>query len=278
MKDLRGKTAIVTGAGSGIGHSLAIQLAERGVNIAATDINEVALKELESRLKRSGVRVRTWKVDHTKLPEVENFHREFTEDFITVDLLCSNAGAGLGATVEKMTLQDWEWMIDLNIKNSVYMVHLFVPGMIRRKTGHILITASVAGLIGIPAMSAYCMSKYAMVGLSEALRAELKLHNIGVTALCPGVINTNIIRGGKMVFENEEAAKNIEEFYEKYGASPDEVATDAIKAIEQDIGIMPTPLNTAALWWAKRIAAEGTTNLLALLWQNGLLRAFTGEK
>jgi short-subunit dehydrogenase len=147
--------------------------------------------------------------------------------------------------------------------------------MIERRQGSVLITASAAGIMPLPAMAPYNVTKAAMVSLAETLRMELVTHNIGVTALCPGVINTSIVRNGKIRFSegHEESIKsNLVNFYATKGTDPAVVARDGLWALKRDVGIMPTPLNVWPLYLLHRISPPLYQWLGKYLWKRG--RAF----
>lgn len=240
----KGKNAIVTGAGSGIGRELAMQLAGKGANVFITDIIEERIYQVLGELKAKGVKAAGWRVDNSKADEVEKFARDYFSKWGHVDILCCNAGIGVGGNFKELTLKDWEWVMGINLWGAIYMLHNFVPKMIDRRSGSILITASGAGIIGIPGMATYCTSKFAMVGLAESLRTELYKYNIKVSALCPGIINTNIIKGGKIMFEDKSgnnAQSMVEKFYQKFGVSPAIVARQGISALRRDTGIKVSP-------------------------------------
>ncbi|MEM7184409.1 MAG: SDR family oxidoreductase, partial [Spirochaetota bacterium] len=267
MDKFKNKTAIVTGGGSGIGKAIASELVKRGATVVITDINEERITEVVSELKQKNEQCSGFKVDHTSLEQVKNFHQEFLSQYKSVDIMCLNAGIGLGDRIEDMNMEKWEKVMGINFWGVVYMVQLFIAGMIQKKNGSILITSSIAGLVGLPGMSAYCASKFAVLGFAESLRAELKSHNIGVTALCPGVINTNIIKDGDINTGSENVSKSmVDEFYQKVGAEPEQVASDAIRALEKDVGIMATPWNTYFPWTIKRISEDIYTSLINLVW------------
>ena len=197
-----------------------------------------------SELTGKGVHAEGYLVDHSKFEEVEKFSRNFLSKWGHVDILCCNAGIGVGSNLKELQLKDWEWVMGINLWGAIYMVHLFVPSMIDRKSGSVLITASAAGLIGIPGMAPYCTSKFAMVGLAESLRGELYKHNIKVSALCPGIINTNIIRDGKILFADKSGQtvqSKVEKFYSAFGVSPAIVARQGISALRRDTGIKVSP-------------------------------------
>lgn len=268
------KTAIVTGAGSGIGRELALGLARKGARLAVTDIHADRVGEVVSDIQKLGAEARGYVVDHSDLPAVEKFHSDFTEDFGGADVLCSNAGVGLGGEIKDMTIEDWQWIVSINLWASVYMVHLFTPGMIERGGGRILITASGLGLIGSAGTAPYAMTKFGMVGLAESLRIELHKYNIGVSALCPGIINTRIVTDGRIKMETRSggnAGAKVIHFYKSRGTDPAVVARHGIKAIEKNIGIMPTPLHMWPLYILKRLSPEAYTSLGRYLYKKGIV-------
>lgn len=275
MKNFKGQAAIVTGGGSGIGRALALELARAGARVAVTDINRERIEAVVPELRAQGADARGYLVDHSRLEQVEDFAMKFASDFGHVDILCCNAGIAVGGRFEELTLEDWEFIMATNLWAAVYMIHLFVPGMMERKYGRILITASGAGLTGLPALIPYSTSKFAMVGLAEALAIEMKKYNIYVGALCPGIINTNIIRDSKIILNDEQGISQKQkfvDFYEKFGATPERVAKDAMKALRKG-----TPAKTSPpwqmwpLWMIKRISPYLYQSLAGFAWKRGLI-------
>ncbi|MBN1472724.1 MAG: SDR family oxidoreductase [Syntrophaceae bacterium] len=242
--NFKNKIAIVTGAGSGIGRELALRLAAKGSKVIITDIIRERIDQVVSELEARGVEAAGYRVDHSRIEDVQKFAQDFFSRWGHIDILCCNAGIGVGSNFKELQIKDWEWVMGINLWGAIYMLHNFVPKMIDRKSGSILITASGAGIIGIPGMAPYCTSKFAMIGLAESLRGELYKHNIKVSVLCPGVINTNIIKDGKILFADKSgktAQSMVEKFYRVFGVSPAIVARQGISALRRDTGIKVSP-------------------------------------
>jgi NAD(P)-dependent dehydrogenase (short-subunit alcohol dehydrogenase family) len=242
--EFKGKNAIVTGAGSGIGRELALQLADMGCHVTVTDIVKERVDNMVEELERKGVNARGYTLDHADLDQVGQMAADYLADWKTVDILCCNAGVGAGGFLDELTLKDWEWVMGVNFWGTVYMIQLFVPSMIERKQGMILLTASGAGLIGIPGMAPYCASKHAVAGLGESLRGELYRNNIRVSVLCPGIINTNIVKDGKIFFSDKKGKTvkdRVAAFYRTFGSSPAVVARQGIRALVKDTGVQVSP-------------------------------------
>ena len=274
MGIFRNKTAIVTGGGSGIGRALALELADAGARVLITDRVRKRVDEVVKELKGKGAEVAGWRVDHSRFDEVKGFCEKVLADWGGVDVLCCNAGVGHGAKIEDISIEDWEWVLGVNLWGPIYMVHLFVPQMIQRAQGWILITASGLGIMPAPGAAPYVTSKYAMVGLAESLRSELHVHNINVTALCPGVINTSIVQDGRVDLQNEKgqnAKSKVVDFYASKGVEPRIVAQDGLRALSQDIGIMPSPLHAWPLYFLHRFSPGLYSSMARYVWKKGWL-------
>jgi NAD(P)-dependent dehydrogenase (short-subunit alcohol dehydrogenase family) len=272
MLNFKDKVSIVTGGGSGIGRSLALALAKKGAKVIITDIFQDRVDEVVSELKELGVPAGGYVVDHSKLDSVEKFKKEFLNDWDHVDIMCLNAGVGGGGRIEELTMADWQWLLSINLWGAIYMTQLFVPTMIERQSGSVLITASGLGLFGAPAMAPYTTSKFAMVGLAESLRMELGAHNIKVSSLCPGIIDTKIVSDGKIYVNDEEgvsAKGKVSEFYKSWGTSPDVVAKDGLKALAKDIGIMPTPYHTWPMYLLRRFSPGLYQSIVRYVFKKG---------
>ena len=195
MEILEGRAAVVTGAGSGIGRELAIACAREGMDVLLADIDEAGMRETRAAIEPLGFRVDAMRCDVSKAPEVEALAERAWQRFGAVHLLFNNAGVAVAGPVWAATLEDWKWTLDINLMGVVHGVRSFVPRMLEQGgDGHIVNTASVAGLVDIPGSAVYCVSKHGVVALSECLFHDLRVarSSIGVSVLCPAYVNTGI--------------------------------------------------------------------------------------
>ena len=200
MKSFEGKVAAVTGAGSGIGRQLAVQLAERKCHLALSDVNEPGLAETVQLVEGHGVKVTSARVDVAVKDEVFGWADQVVADHGTVNAIFNNAGVALGATIESMTYEDFEWLFNINFWGVIHGTKAFLPHLKTAGEGHIINTSSVFGFIGVPSQSAYNAAKFGVRGFTEALREELDVMRCGVSATCvhPGGIKTNIAKDARM--------------------------------------------------------------------------------
>jgi NAD(P)-dependent dehydrogenase (short-subunit alcohol dehydrogenase family) len=238
--DLTGKTAVITGAGSGIGAATARLLAPRGAKVHVADINADAAAAVAREIGCGAV---DHAIDVSRPDEVEALAKAVFDADGRVDILHNNAGIGHGADIDSTTVEDWQRVVGINMLGVAYGVQAFVPRMLHQgDPATIINTASAAGLHPIAKMAPYCASKYGVVGMSEALDTELRPRGIRVVALCPGIINTPLVREGTIVhgqLANDQA--KIAAFYQKHGASPDTVAAAVLDAIARPRPIVVSP-------------------------------------
>jgi len=258
--DLKGKIAVVTGAGSGIGRATARVLARHGAKVHVADINTDAAAAVAAEIG-GGATGNT--VDVTRPDELEALaERVFGRDG-RVDILHNNAGIGHGGDIEATTVEDWQQVIGVNLLGVAYGVQAFVPRLLRQGSPATIVnTASEAGLIPIARMAPYCASKFGVVGMSQSLDAELRSRGIRVVALCPGIINTAIMREGIMRGQLGSDQEKIVAFYGKYAASPDTVAASVLEAIARPRLIVASPrLHVLAPYLLHRLSPRLTQPL-----------------
>ena len=242
MMDISGKTAIVTGAASGIGMGIATALAEMGANVVMADIQKAAVEEAAKALSDTNKRVMPVQIDVTQEQSVVDALAEAERNFGNLHIACNNAGDPMHATgLIDLPPGDWEFVTGVNIWGIIYGIRHFVPAILKHgEEGHIVNTASVAGFQNRRGTNQgpYSMSKYAAVSLSEGLEHELEGTNVGVSVLCPGPIDTNIARGarnrpdhmgGPQVRSNDEAV--LAEKLATTGIDPKKVGERVVDAI-----------------------------------------------
>jgi NAD(P)-dependent dehydrogenase (short-subunit alcohol dehydrogenase family) len=271
MKRFQGKIAIITGAGSGIGRALAIEFAKAGATVIITDRIQDRIDRVVSEIGELGAESRGYLVDHSRLSGVEDFGQSFFSEWAHVDVLCINAGVWIGGRIEEHKIEDWRWIIDNNLWSVIYMIHVFVPRMIERGEGNILITASGGGLGAFPGEAPYCATKFALVGLGESLRCELASHNIKVSILCPGVINTNIYRDGRIYLEDSSGkgmGPQIVRLFSRFGSDPARVARSGLRAVARDRGIQPAPFYVWPFWLFHRVSPSLYQSIVRHIWKN----------
>jgi NAD(P)-dependent dehydrogenase (short-subunit alcohol dehydrogenase family) len=192
MRQLEGKVAAVTGAASGLGRAMALAFADEGMHVALGDVSD--LDEVLTEVKRRGVNALAMKLDVSKALEVEAFAQKIDAELGGAHLVCNNAGVSpLGAAWET-SVGDWQWILGVNLWGVINGVRSFVPRLMARNEGHVVNTASVAGLINPPGSGAYNVTKHAVVALSETLHHDLRERNsaVGVSVLCPAYVPTGI--------------------------------------------------------------------------------------
>ena len=193
ISDFAGRTAFVTGGASGIGLAMARSLSVRGANVMLADIEGGPLEAALSELRKSNTHVDGIMLDVADRDAMQAAAARTEERFGKVHILCNNAGIGAGGPMEEVTASDWEWCIDVNLKGVIWGIEAFVPRIkAHGEGGHVVNTASMAGLIPVPGYGPYTATKYAVVGMSEDLAMELAPFGIGVSVLCPGFVKTNI--------------------------------------------------------------------------------------
>lgn len=246
MQNLTDQVAVVTGGASGIGLALAQAFAREGCRVVIADIEDAALERAAASLPEGVLAVRT---DVSKVEDVQALADAAVERFGRVDIVCNNAGISTFNTIENQTLEDWRWVLDVDLWGVINGVHTFLPIMRKQGTpGHIVNTSSVAGLLsGVPYIGPYAVAKVGVVSISETLRTEMLMAGapIGVSVLCPSATNTSVMeaeRNRPAQTGKEERTPDAEEmrlmirsgFTGPDGKEPDEVAEMVLDAIKND--------------------------------------------
>ena len=193
VRNLAGKVAFITGGASGIGLAMARSFRGAGMHVAIADIEEQALAQATASFTPGNTEVIAIRADVTDRDAMARAADETERAFGKVHVVCNNAGVGLSGPLAQMSYADWDWVVGVNLHGVINGVQTFVPRiMAHGEGGHIVNTASLAGQVAVPGFGIYNTTKFAVVGLSETMRAEFAAHDIGVSVLCPGFVSTNI--------------------------------------------------------------------------------------
>ena len=232
MKTFDGNVAAITGAGSGIGRSLAINLAGQNCALALSDVDEAGLAETVAACEGRGVKVTSKRVDVADRAAVFAWAEEVAAEHGKVNLIFNNAGVALAAPIAEMTIEDFEWLMNINFWGVVHGTQAFLPYLKQTRDGHVVNISSVFGLVSIPSQSAYNAAKFAVRGFTDALRIELDGDKCGVssTTVHPGGIRTNIARN--MRSRDESVADVAKNFDRIARTTPDKAAREILAAVK----------------------------------------------
>ncbi|MGN6109664.1 MAG: SDR family NAD(P)-dependent oxidoreductase [Kofleriaceae bacterium] len=260
---LEDKVVVVTGAGSGIGRATALAFAAERARVVACDVDPKRLDALAGELGSRALLVR--KVDVASRDEMAAFAAEVHARAPAADVIVNNAGVGCGGNFLETSLDDWDWVLGVNLKGVVHGCHFFVPRMVERGAGgHVINISSIFGIFAPPRVSAYVASKFAVLGMSQSLRTELAPHRIGVTAICPGMIDTSIIEDGRLTGSVLDRKAKVSSIFRK-GAPPALVARAILDAVHTNPAVRPVGRDSWALSTMARFAPGVATRLGAMI-------------
>ncbi|MGB7338329.1 MAG: SDR family oxidoreductase [Phototrophicaceae bacterium] len=194
-QDIRGQNAVITGASRGIGRAAAVALAKVGVNVAVTARNADQLAEVVAECEALGVKAVAYPADATNADAVFALRDAFMEDFGKIDILVNNAGVAKYAMLHETSVEDYEWMMDTNVKSTFLFSRAFVPSMVDQKSGSVIFVSSQAGVGGFPNEAVYCATKHAQVGFAHAIDGEVRPHGVKVSIIAPGGVRTTFAIG-----------------------------------------------------------------------------------
>lgn len=249
-----GKVAIVTGGGSGIGAAIVRALAGRGASVVIADIDEAAAKSVTEQIAAGSAS--TAVVDVTDSDAVADLVNQVAANHGSLDLIFNNAGIAVAGLVDQLTLDHWDRVIDVNLKGVVHGVHAAYPLMLRQGRGHIVNTASLAGLVPGPGLAPYVAVKHAVVGLSMSLRAEAAMRGVKVSAVCPGFVDTPLLDRVNPGLPQTETGANAETLARMLGKlyQADLLAADVLRGVEQNRALIVAPRSARIAWRMSRYA------------------------
>lgn len=256
IAELRDKTCFITGAASGIGRAVASAAARRGAVLYLTDRNGEALERVVEEVRAAGGRVALHRAfDVTDLAAVRSFADAVHAETQAVDVVMNVAGIAIWGPVELLEHHHWQRAIDVNLMGPIHVIECFVPNMVRaRRGGHIVNVSSAAGLFGLPWHGPYSASKFALRGISEVLRFDLRRHRIGVSLVCPGAVNTGLVNTVEVVGidVNSPEAQKLKGLFVKHAVTPERAAEIMLRAIETGRYLVFTSPDIRLGYWLQR--------------------------
>ena len=252
MSQLQNQKVLVTGAGSGIGRETTLAFAREGAHVIAVDVNEKGVRETAVLVQAAGGKCDVELVDVSDERAMSALAERVNQAHGALDVLVNNAGIGAAGRFLDTQISTWDRVHAINVRGVMLGCRVFLPAMVARGRGHVVNTASMAGYFAAPDMPIYAASKYAVLGFSECLRMDLKSKGIGVSAICPGIINTNIV--ATTVAEGAAAKwqAGAVAFYKKRNYGPEKVATAILKAVRNNTAVLPVSPEAWVGWYVKR--------------------------
>jgi NAD(P)-dependent dehydrogenase (short-subunit alcohol dehydrogenase family) len=254
LRTYAGAQVIITGGASGIGRALGEELARRGAEVVLADLQIDLAEQVAAGIRAAGGKATAANLDVTDFQAVASLVQEVADRAGRLDYLFNNAGIVVAGEAHHYELPDWDRVIDVNLRGVIHGVQAAYPLMRRQGFGHIVNTASVAGLIPVPGLLSYCTSKYAVVGLSTSLRIEAAEQGIRVSVLCPGAVETPIAGGGKFGKILDAPPPEIQRrlWEESWPIPVERLARSALNAIARNRAVIVTPWWWKLAWWVYR--------------------------
>lgn len=254
MKKLSDRVAVVTGAAGGIGRATSVALAKEGCHLALCDVNAAGLEETAALVRELGRKVSTHIVDVSSKERMRAFAEEVVAEHGQVNILVNNAGVTVTAPFEQHTLEDFEWIVGINLWGVIYGCKFFLPYLQKAEEAHIVNLSSLFGLLGVPSQTSYCATKFAVHGFSEALWVELRDQNIGVTSVHPGGVRTDIAKSARTADSSQkDLAINV---IERFSVSAEHCAKLIVSAIKKNKMKQMVTRETHMIFAAKRLAPQ----------------------
>jgi len=253
LRELKDKKVFITGAASGIGRATAIAMGKLGCRLFLTDINKDGLEKMVDEISAAdGIVCLARAFDVGNHEAMASFAADIHAGFGSLDILINVAGIALFSQIEDMSHNDWEKVIKVNLWGVIHGLECFVPEMIRAgKGGHIVTISSTAGLIGLPWHAVYAGTKHALVGISECLRYDLRKHHIDVSVVCPGAVNTGLVKSVE-IHADKEVTDKTRTYFIKRAIAPEKVADLIINTIQKRKFIVITSMDIKLLYFFKK--------------------------
>jgi NAD(P)-dependent dehydrogenase (short-subunit alcohol dehydrogenase family) len=269
ITSLRDRKCLVTGAASGIGRAVAIAAAREGARLFLTDVNGAALESVAQEIRADGGDVRLVRAfDISDAGSVEDFARKLHEAHGSLDVVMNIAGIAIWGSISALGDEHWRRCIDVNLMGPIHVLRCFVPAMIEAKRGgHIVNVSSAAGLFGLPWHAAYSASKFGLRGVSEVLRFDLRRYRIGVTLVCPGAVDTGLVKTVQIVGIDTTAPDVVKMRgrFQKHAITPDKAAAQILAGIRKNRYLVLTSPDVKLGYWAQRLFAWGYEIVMRLM-------------
>ncbi len=266
MSIFEDKTAVITGAGSGIGKALALALGAEGCHLAISDVNQEGLAETQSRLADMGVRVHAEILDVADRAAFYGYAERLIKNFGPVQIVINNAGVSLTADLLNVSYEDYEWIFNINFWGMVYGSKAFLPHLLEQEEAWITNVSSIFGIVAVPTQGTYVSTKFAIRGFTETLREELLETKVNVACVHPGGIKTNIARSGKYdpktlgTSDNERLIRNFDKLAP---TTPEQAAQVILQGMEKRQARIIIGKDAKRLAWLQRLFPSGYQKIVA---------------
>lgn len=266
------KRVLITGAGSGLGRSLALEFSRMKWRIAAADINRERAQETGALVEKAGGNAFVMECDVTIPGDLERAASVMKNRWGGLDILINNAGVAAAGFFDTIPLETWDWIIDINLKSIIYGCRAFIPLFREQGQGHIVNIASNAGIASMPEMGCYNVTKAGVVSASETMRTELAPCNIGVTVVCPTFFRTNLME--QFTSPDERQRRMADRFFEKSSVTPEEIARHTIKSVERNRFYVITQRDGRFMWHMKRWFPELYFKVFSYIYRKGYFERY----
>jgi NAD(P)-dependent dehydrogenase (short-subunit alcohol dehydrogenase family) len=272
LKNLPGRRAVITGAGSGLGRELALLLAGRGFRVGIADVNPKGARQTLNLVEDAGGYGEMFVCDVTVPEQMLEMADYFFGAWGGVDLLICSAGVAAGGTTGDIPLEDWRWLMEVNFWGTLHACHAFIPRLRAQGGGYIINIASAAGMVCLPEMSSYNASKAAVIALSESIKSELAPHGVGVTVACPSFFGSPF--GNNLRYTDPYQLEFCEAAFGCASLDSREVAEQVLAAADRGRMYLSPHFTVNSLLWLKRLSPSAFREALAWLYKKGIGRPF----
>jgi NAD(P)-dependent dehydrogenase (short-subunit alcohol dehydrogenase family) len=274
VKRFSRKRVMITGAGSGLGRALSVEFARLGWRVCIVDIDRARAEQTAQLVGQGGGVPLVRLCDVTDTTHLTSLADVLDREWGGVDVVVNNAGTAAAGHMEKIALDDWERIMAVNLKGVIYGCRAFIPMLVRQGGGHIVNVASAAGIVSLPEMSCYNVTKAGVISLSESLRVELADKNIGVTVAVPSFFKSNLL--DRFTCTDPRQRELTDLFFDRALASAEEVARDLLRAVARNRLYVMTQRDGRVLWFIKRMAPEFYFKLLVWIYRKSRRDKFPG--